>query len=244
VRGPLNLATRPVRNERLPGLVFAVAAVAMLLVTVQHAFIAYRLMPARSKALAAEVESLHKESDALDEEKAGLAKLTFDPKQKAEWAVLKTLIDRRTLSWSRLFEVLEKVLPNEVRLVSVNPRVREGKYELDMTIRSQTVDDGFKFIRRLEQRDEFADVSQRSVDGKTTGQNARPGEAEFQLTMRYLVTSGDPKARPPRISAQATPTPRPSPRPAPTSAGAGEATGEAPPAPESSTEAPFTGDSQ
>jgi Tfp pilus assembly protein PilN len=187
MRGPLNLATRPVRNERLPALVFVIAALAMFLVTVQHAFIVYHLMPGRSKALREEVTALRKESEQLDLEKARLARLPSTPQLRTEWSVIRNLVDRRTFWWSKLFEVLEKALPFEVRLVSVTPRTKEGKYHLDMVVRARSVEDGFAFVKELERRDEFEEVVASGVSRIASVSGSTNNEVEVQLTMRYLA---------------------------------------------------------
>jgi hypothetical protein len=202
VKGPLNLASRPVRNERLPALVFAVAAFAMLLVTVQHAVIAYRLLPGRSKALREEVAALRTESEQLDAEKAKLTHVVVSSQQKGEWAVIKALVDRRTFWWSKLFEVLEKTFPIDVKLLSVTPRMRDGKSQLDMNIKARNVEEGFKFVQIMEKRDEFEDVIAKSVS-RTVGPGGMPSdEAEFVLTMRYIVPADDSPATPAEAAAR------------------------------------------
>ena len=202
----LNLASRPVRNERLPGLVFALAAGAMFLVTVQHATIVYRLLPGRSYALRTELAALRKESDALDVEKAQLTRLTATPLQKTEWAAIKSLVDRRTFWWSKLFEVLEKTLPIEVKIITVTPRIRDGGYSLDMAVRSESVDHGFEFVKALQRRDEFGDVSVQDVS-KSLGASGTGSEADFRITMRYMVTTDQGAAPGPKTAAKAAPAP-------------------------------------
>jgi hypothetical protein len=202
----LNLASRPVRNERLPGLVFTLAAGAMLLVTLQHATIVYRLLPGRSYALRTELAALRKESEALDAEKSQLARLTATPSQKTEWAAIKSLVDRRTFWWSKLFEVLEKTLPFEVKIVTVTPRIRDGRYSLDMNVRATTVDHGFEFGKALPRRDDFDDVSVIDVS-KSLGASGTGTEADFRITMRYMVATNENAAPAPKTAAKPSPAP-------------------------------------
>jgi len=191
MRTTLNLATRPVRNERLPALLFGIAALALLLVTVQHAFVAYRLLPGRSQALRDEVAALLKENEVIATESGKLRGVRASPQQEAEWVALRSLIDRRTFWWSRLFGVLEETLPPEVRLLSVLPQLQEGERELFMTVRVQNTDAGYAFMRALEGRPEFADVAARSVATE------RGEDPEFQLKMRYLSEEPKDEAPPP-----------------------------------------------
>jgi Tfp pilus assembly protein PilN len=191
VRTTLNLATRPVQNERLPALLFGVAAFVLLLVTVQHALVMHRLLPGRSKALREEVAALQKEREALEVESAGLRRVTATAAQQSEWEVLKGLVDQRTFSWSRLFVVLEDVLPPEARVLSVSPRVQKEGRGLEMRVRVQSNDVGYELMRTLEGRPEFSNVGVRSVESDAGR------EAEFLLVMFYLVDTGEEAPTPP-----------------------------------------------
>jgi Tfp pilus assembly protein PilN len=176
---PLNLATRPVRNERLPALLFLLAAFALLVVTVQHAVIVYRLRPGGSRALHEEVARLREESKKLTEEASELRRVTIAKDDRAEWATLKALVDRRTFWWSKLLELLEDMLPRDVRILAVTPRMHERQRYLDLVVRVRNHEDGLRFEQALRKRPEFDDVVIKSVE-------AADGEVEFQISMRYL----------------------------------------------------------
>src|SRR5688572_7177292 len=153
---PVNLASRPVRNERLPALLFLLAAFALLLVTAQHAVIVYRLRPGGSRALHAEVTRLREESKKLTEEAAVLRGVSVSGPDRAEWDVLKGLVDRRTFWWSKLFAVLEDMLPRNVRITAVMPRVKDGQRHLDIAVRARSSDAGLHFAQEvLVKRPEF-----------------------------------------------------------------------------------------
>ena len=55
---PANLARQPFRNERLPNLLFALAVLAVVVITVRHAFVVRALLPGRTSALHDEVMRL------------------------------------------------------------------------------------------------------------------------------------------------------------------------------------------
>jgi hypothetical protein len=190
---PLNLATRPVRNERLPALLFLLAAFALLLVTLQHGVIVYRLRPGGSRALHEEVARLREESKKLTDEASELRGVTVAAKDRAEWATLKALVDRRTFWWSKLLELLEDMLPREVRIVAVTPRIAERQRYLDFIVRVTDHDAGFRFEQALRKRPEFDDVVIKLIEGEGS-------EVEFQISLRYLTGESKPIAPP-------TPTP-------------------------------------
>jgi Tfp pilus assembly protein PilN len=177
---PLNFASQPFRNERLPALLFGVAAVVLVAVTVRHALVLRALLPARTSKLHREVAALETELDRLRAEGRSLAAPQPDKQALAEWSVLKDLVDRRTFSWTGLFARLEQVLPREVRLVSIAPDVKNGQVVLDIVAVARPSQVGLSLVGLLEQRAEFEDVYPVRVSERDGG------EAEFNYTMRYL----------------------------------------------------------
>ena len=80
---PANLARLPFRNERVPNLLFALAAVALIALTVRHAFLVRALLPGRTSALHEEVTRLEAEAVRLRAEQASLRGVAPEPKALA-----------------------------------------------------------------------------------------------------------------------------------------------------------------
>jgi len=177
---PLNFASQPARNERLPALLFAVAAVALVGLTVRQAVVVRGLLPARTSKLHREVATLEAELDRLRAEGRTLTAPKPGKQELAEWSVLKDLVDRRTFSWTGLFARLETVLPREVRIVTIAPDVKNGQVVLDIVAVAKPAQVGLGLVGVLERRAEFEDVYPLRVTEKDGG------EAEFNYTMRYL----------------------------------------------------------
>jgi Tfp pilus assembly protein PilN len=197
---PLNFASQPFRNERLPALLFAAASVILMAATVYHAVVVRALLPARTSKLHREVAALESELDHLRAESRSLQAPSPDKQAIAEWNVLKDLVDRRTFSWTGLFARLEQVLPREVRLVSIAPDVKQGQVILAVIAVARPSQAGLGLVGLLEQRAEFEDVYPVNVTEKDDG------AAEFNYTMRYLpgagpddglVAAGSPPDEPP-----------------------------------------------
>ena len=121
MRVPLNLSRQPFRNERLPTLLLGLGTLALLFATARHATVAWELMPGRARDVSRQLASLEAETQRLDAEEAGLHDQAASADAIAEWATVKTLVDRRAFSWTGLFAALEAALPPGVRLVSVSP---------------------------------------------------------------------------------------------------------------------------
>ncbi len=149
---PLNLASQPLRNERLPALLLSLAAVALVGITVRHAFVVWTLLPSRTSALHREVEAQDAEVARLRTEVATLRAPKPDPAAVKQWALVKGLVDRRAFSWTDLFDRLEEVLPPGVRLLSVAPTVRDGDLRLELQALARSGEDALQFLGVLQQR--------------------------------------------------------------------------------------------
>jgi Tfp pilus assembly protein PilN len=179
VSRPLNLARRPLRNERLPTLLLSAGCVVLLLVSGYHGLVARDLLPERTAAVDGELVSLEEERARLRRESAELAGHTASPQQVEEWAALRALVDRRTFSWSALFGSLEEIMPPGVRLVSVVPAGEEGRIELTLSAVCRTVADGHEFLDVLQQSRQFEEPFPESVG--ETGEGV-----EFNITVGYV----------------------------------------------------------
>jgi Tfp pilus assembly protein PilN len=163
---PLNLAGRPFRNERLPATLFAVAAVVLAGLTAWHVVHVRRLLPSQTEAKHRRIAALEDEMQRLRGEAARLQAVRADPGATARWALVKELVDRRAFSWTELFGVLEEVLPDGVRLVSITPSVRRGKIELRVVAVVKEADLGWQLVKILEESGHFAEVFPTSEEEK------------------------------------------------------------------------------
>jgi Tfp pilus assembly protein PilN len=192
---PLNLASQPFRNERLPVLLLGVAAIAVLALTLQHALILSELLPAKTSGVRKEAAALDAESARLRAEARSLRAPRAEPAGMAEWGLIKDLVDRRAFSWTLLFAHLESVLPYGVRLISIAPSVRKGEVLLDVAAEARRPEDAREFVRRLEGREEFDDVYLR--------EEGDAGEVRF--TMNYRPTGRSLPTQPAPAEAGASP---------------------------------------
>lgn len=158
MRGALNLASRPSRNERLPNLAVAIAAVALLLLSAEHVVLLRRVMAAAASERQAEVAGLEAELGRLRQQARDLGTARAAPERIAEWAVVKDIVDRRVFSWSRLLERLAAVLPATTRIVAITPRVEGERVRVELVAVSRTREEGFDLVQLLRDRGGFEEV--------------------------------------------------------------------------------------
>jgi len=202
VRTPLNLASRPVRNERLPATLFILATLLLLGVTFMHGMLVRRLMPYRSAALRLEVVKLGEEMEHLKvgagHHNPGVVSVT----QRIEWRVIKELVDRRTFWWSQLFEDIEKALTPDVRMVmSITPTIKDNAYWVEMMTRFESVDQGYTFMHVLELQPEFKNVLPVAIA------EVVPHGFDFTYRMRYTESQSLGPASPTSHALKPEPAP-------------------------------------
>ena len=188
-----NLSTRPFYNERLVALLLGAAALVVLLVTLFNVFRLVTLT-ARVAALGAEAEQAERTARDLRQQ-AARARSSVDQARLAAVATAaheaNTLIDRRTFSWTELFNRFEATLPPDARIAAVRPSVDEGgRLTLGIAVVARSVDAIDTFIEALEETGAFEDVLSREE------RINEEGEVEATLRGRYHA------ARPPAPAAQ------------------------------------------
>ncbi len=196
-RPPLNLASHPFRNERLPGLLFLLGLVFLGALTIRHASLVVQLLPGRTAARHSEIAALEQEAAALRRDAAALRRPDPDKATLARWTAVKGLVDRRHFAWTSLLFRLESTLPKGVKLLSILPNWDRSGVHLDLRARARAPEQGFAFVKALEDRADFEDVFPTAKDPRDDG-------TEFTYTMRYLPqAAADPQAADPDASADA-----------------------------------------
>jgi Tfp pilus assembly protein PilN len=149
----INLSSEPFRRDRhLFALSVAASIVlALLLVGQGVSILRQRELARESRDRMARLEA------QLRAANAEYSRLESTLRQAENAAVfdrgvfLNSLLLRKGVSWTRLFEDLEKVFPGTVRLVAVRPYVADtGLIQLDMVVGAQTPEPVIDLLRRLE----------------------------------------------------------------------------------------------
>jgi len=182
-----NLATRPFYNERA---VHAWLLVIAVIVGAATIFNVTRVLRYSRSDTRLGTQASSDEAAAADlHRQATRLRAAVDPKKieaKAGDARLANeLIDRRTFSWTELFNRFETTLPDEVRIASVRPQVdKEHQIVLQIHVIARGVEDVNEFIENLEKTGTFA---------KLLSHEEHPndkGEFEAQLETVYHPAHG------------------------------------------------------
>jgi hypothetical protein len=71
---------------------------------------------------------------------------------------LNSLIDERSFPWTDIFESLEKTLPDGVRVVSISPKLVNGRAELTLTIGAVNDQQTVSFLKAMETSGSFSNL--------------------------------------------------------------------------------------
>jgi len=163
LRVPINIASEPFRRDR--PLLVGSAALALLL-SLLLGFQAISIVSERHQAADIRI-AIEREGARLKSIAAQQATLNATLRRPENAEVLErslflnTLIDRKGISWTRIFEDLEKVMPYNVRLVSVRlPAVdSENQVLLDMVVGAKDFPPVLELLKRLAGSPQFGDAS-------------------------------------------------------------------------------------
>ena len=166
IQVPINLATEPFRRDR-PVLV-ATAALALLLAI----FLGFELKTIVSQrreggAIHVTIDRLNTQLRGITNQQAKLNALLRRPENAEVMErslFLNSLIDRKAISWTKLFEDLEKVVPYNVRLVSVRlPEVdTDNRVLLDMVVGAKERPELLELVQHLEASPQFGETNVQS----------------------------------------------------------------------------------
>jgi type IV pilus assembly protein PilN len=154
MRLSINLASEPFRRDRHIIAGFSVACAVLTCSLVVLTIMAYTAR-GRSAKMRAEVDRLTRASRQLDSAQGtldGRLRLPANGAVLERSVLLNMLLDRKAISWTRIFSDLEKVLPPNVRVISIRlPRVNgQERVTLDMIVGSTSPEPVLNFLRRLE----------------------------------------------------------------------------------------------
>jgi Tfp pilus assembly protein PilN len=178
-----NLSTRPFYNERTVHALLAVAAIVLAAAT---AFNVSRVLRYSRSDTQLATQASRDEARAVDLRRQALAlRASVDAKQmdvaSADAQQANELIDRRTFSWTELFNRFETTIPDDVRIAAVRPRVEKEKgFVLTIVVVARSVDDVEQFMENLQKTGAFTDTL--SVEEHVDEQ----GQIQSTLQATYL----------------------------------------------------------
>jgi hypothetical protein len=209
---PLNLATRPFRNNTVVGSVLAAAAAALFLATASNLYV-FLNHGARYAQLHQEERDDRGRLAALEKEERVLAKevQARDFRRLYERGKFANeLIRRRAFSWTLLFNKLEAVVPAEVMMSAIRPNITAD----DIVVRVEGVAKNHGGLIAFEDALLTSPVFARVYPANERRLNPARPEISFALNFDYLPDRAAPAAEAIAAAAPAAPASQPAGPPA------------------------------
>lgn len=167
----LNLTTTPQENRRpflAAAVLIAVIGAAALVALAQAGLSSWE----SNREVRAKIAALQNEIRQSTAEQNQLAAY-FRSSQAREIMdranFLNSLIDERSFPWTDIFESLEKTLPDGVRVVSISPKLVNGRAQLTLTIGAVNDQQKISFLRAMESSRSFSNLEIMSERRNTQG---------------------------------------------------------------------------
>jgi hypothetical protein len=140
----------------------------------------------RIKDLQAKIASLQKERAAA-EVVSNLPENHDVNEQKNYW---NKQINRRQLSWTQLFNDLQKIMPARAYLSSVHPEItQDNRLRLTLVIKGDTHDNGLELVQKMEKSERFRGPQ---INSETTEKEQKSGAQLYKFDIVTYYTPAGP----------------------------------------------------
>jgi hypothetical protein len=184
----LNIATAPLDNKRpfLAGVgVLGTIGVIALVFLSHAAFKSWRA----NRDLRVEISHWESQIRASRQKQVELDQYFHAPQAQQvldRAAFLNSLIGERSFPWTKIFMDLEPTLPPGVRVVSISPKLDNGRALVTLTVGAATDDGKIKFLEALEKSPAFSGIQ--VTEERHQDQTPASDRIVVQLTAWYATS--------------------------------------------------------
>ena len=192
----INLASQKFEDVRRFYLRWSVAmgsAAALLLVLIGLAVMNYSSLSKSGQR----IKDLRERIDSLQKQRAAAERISNLPEnhdvnlQKNYW---NRQINRRQLSWTQLFNDLQKIMPARAFVSSVQPEITlDHRLKLTLTISGDTHDNGLELVKKMEKSSRFRGPA---ISTESTVKDQKTGQEMFKfIIVTYYSPATPPQGR-------------------------------------------------
>ena len=193
MRIDINLATQPYEDSRRFWTYWGTGLGLLGLTTILLLFIAVSrfINASHERKEIAEMEAIIAKFDA---EKATAEAVLNQPQNRVtrdRSRFLNALFTRKSFSWTRLFEDLERVMPAHLHVVSINPDLsKENNIELKLVVGGDNSDQARDLVRKMEGSRRFkqTEILSEKTNDKNEGNEDRD-RITFDISTLYIPTA-------------------------------------------------------
>jgi type IV pilus assembly protein PilN len=194
MRLDINLASQPYEDARQFWLRWGPAMAGMGTLTLLLLTLAVTgwFTARRDRATIAQTRAGIADRDAIRKQAEEFLNRPENRTTRDESQALNQLIERKSFSWTRVLEDLEKVMPARVHLVSINPDLDdENQLALKMVVAGDSRDKAIELAQRMEESRRFA---QTIITSESNMQTNTSDREQFNIAAIYIPESAPPPA--------------------------------------------------
>ncbi len=176
--------------QRMQALVALLAIVAALLV----GYILYQRSHTRD--IDARIAQARQELAELNNEKAQAQAILNKPANRGiadQSEFLNELFARKSLSWTRIFSEMERIMPYNIHVVSMKPDYTpNNELVVHVVVATDSRDRAVELVKRMEQSSRFRSpqIVAENVTSNTSDQGAGGGNIQFDIASVYVPAMG------------------------------------------------------
>lgn len=194
MRYDINLASRPYIDARRFYANWAMVLVPLALVAAVLAGYAVRALVG-SREVARLVRDERARIAALDRTRATAEEVMDRPENRdtrEKSRFLNEVIARKAFSWTQVFDELERLMPDRVRVLAIHPEIKDSRVLLVLSVAGESRADAVELLRRMEGSESFQQAQIRSEDVKQTSSGQTV--AQFEVSATYVPRPSAPAA--------------------------------------------------
>lgn len=192
----INLATQPYQDSRRFWMQWGTGLALLGAITALLAFFAVTGF-IRAQADRREMANLKSQIAAYNAEKSeaiGLLNQPQNRQMREQSRFLNELFQRKALSWTRVFEDLERVMPAHLRVLSIHPDLAgENNVEIKLLVGGESLEQAQDLVKKMENSNRFHETRIKSErfakEDEQTG-NGRQDKVLFEIDALYTPLAG------------------------------------------------------
>ncbi len=176
----INLSTTPIKNHTIYVIFTFLLLFSSLMLTFNNIYETKDILSAKKEA-SKKLIKLISDKNSNDEkikyyERKIKAVKTDKFIKKCEF--INAVVGKRIFSWTQLFNEIEKVLPNSVRLTQIVPDISKDKIKITLEVVSQNLESFLEFLNKLDTSKVFKNI-------RVTRESNNKGILEYSLSVEY-----------------------------------------------------------
>ena len=196
MRIDINLATQPYEDSRRFWTQWGTSLALVGALTALLAFLAVTgfIRAQTDRREMAKLKSQIAVYDAEKNEAIGVLNQPQNREMREQSRFLNELFQRKALSWTRVFEDLERVMPAHVRVLSIHPDLAgDNNVEIKLRVGGDSLEQAQDLVKKMENSNRFHEtkiVSERFAENEQNTGSASQDKVQFEIEALYTPLAG------------------------------------------------------